>query len=427
MAKRLYIVTIVTVVLAIAVAVGPARAMLLDVTGHWASGIVSALEAKGIISGDDLGRFNPDAPLTRAQLAKLVVVGLGRESDAKLLAQSASRYTDVVSYHWAKGYIESLAESGVTDGYPDGRFGPADTVTRAQMAQFLVRAAGLADEARLRSREQTAYADDAQIPDWARGAVAVARDYGLMAGFVDRTFQPGQPLTRAQGAVALSRLLEYRGTLYQISGTLLRLDPATRRGVVRDAQGVERPFTMGLDAQYYRSGASTFISQVQPLDQVWISLNAAGEGQFLEARYTALTGTLESVKGTTVTFTPRGGSPQTVTVQPGALVYLNGRSTTLDQIASATDVYMAFDGVTNQVRVIDAMEAKVQGDIVSVDAASGTVIMNAGGQLMAYRLGSNPLLVQDGHPTLAGDLATGAHARMALGDLGLITYLWAER
>ena len=45
--------------------------------------------------------------------------------------------------HWAEAWIEQLAAEGTTSGYPDGTFRPNRTVTRAEMAVFLVNAFGL--------------------------------------------------------------------------------------------------------------------------------------------------------------------------------------------------------------------------------------------------------------------------------------------
>jgi hypothetical protein len=41
---------------------------------------------------------------------------------------------------WSCRYIKRLKELGITTGYGDGRYGPYDLVTRAQMAAFLARA-----------------------------------------------------------------------------------------------------------------------------------------------------------------------------------------------------------------------------------------------------------------------------------------------
>lgn len=169
-------------VLTLAVAT-PAAALLTDIGGHWAAPLIGALQARGIVSGDQFFRFNPEAPLTRAQLSKLLVTGLGSVDDAHLLAGYPSRFNDVPKWHWANGFVESLAESGAVQGYPDGTFGPEESVTRAQLAVIFVREAGLADQARLRQFEQTGYADDGTVPDWARGSVQVAQIVGLLEGF----------------------------------------------------------------------------------------------------------------------------------------------------------------------------------------------------------------------------------------------------
>jgi hypothetical protein len=50
---------------------------------------------------------------------------------------------DVAPDFWAFQYIEALAASEITTGFPDGTFHPTEPVTRAQMATFLVRALGL--------------------------------------------------------------------------------------------------------------------------------------------------------------------------------------------------------------------------------------------------------------------------------------------
>jgi len=51
---------------------------------------------------------------------------------------------DVPIGHWARGPIEAIAREGITTGYGGGLFGPADPVTRGQMAVFMCRAAGAA-------------------------------------------------------------------------------------------------------------------------------------------------------------------------------------------------------------------------------------------------------------------------------------------
>ncbi|HHQ48746.1 MAG TPA: S-layer homology domain-containing protein [Acidobacteria bacterium] len=58
-------------------------------------------------------------------------------------APATATFPDVPTDHWAFQYIEALAASGITQGFPDGTFRPTSPVTRAQMATFLSRALGL--------------------------------------------------------------------------------------------------------------------------------------------------------------------------------------------------------------------------------------------------------------------------------------------
>jgi murein DD-endopeptidase / murein LD-carboxypeptidase len=102
---------------------------------HWAVGAINAMQKKGYITGSG-GSFRPEETLTRAQLAAI----LTRVFDLKQPAVDQS-FTDVSPSFWAYKDIQALAASGITTGYEDGTFRPEDTVTRAQFAVFLYRAA----------------------------------------------------------------------------------------------------------------------------------------------------------------------------------------------------------------------------------------------------------------------------------------------
>jgi hypothetical protein len=416
--------------MALALAGGIARSasgVLVDMAGHWSAPLVAALEARGIIAGDPSGRFQPDAPLARAEMAKLLVVGLGNEKDAELLQQYPSRFTDIPGWHWARGYVESLAESAVTDGYPDGTFGPSDPVTRAQMAVFLVRAAGMAEQARLMRFESTPYRDNGEIPDWARGAVQVALASGLMSGFGDLTFRPLQPITRAEGSVTLLRLLELKGAAYHMAGTLVRFDPVTRQGTVRDPVGQEQPFTMARAAQYFRGGVPVSPQKVSPPDQVWIVLGPDGTGRFMDARYMDLQGTRATVADQSLTVTLSDGRQRTFTVQSGALVFYNGRVAPLSQVNGAPEVYLALDQVTSEVRVIDAVNAPIQGEVADLDAEHASLVVNVGDEQRALTVSPDAVLLLNSLKVSLVQIQPGDRVRLALDSADDIVYLQADR
>ncbi|MGE5673166.1 MAG: S-layer homology domain-containing protein [Mycobacterium leprae] len=404
---------------------GSASGALVDMAGHWAAPLVGALEARGIIAGDPDGSFHPEAPLTRAQLAKLLTVALGNQANADLLSHYSSRYTDVPNWHWAKGYIEALVETGAAEGYGDGTFGPGDTVTRAQMAVFLVRSMGLNDQARLLRFSPTPYTDDRSIPDWARGSVQVALQSGLMAGFGDNTFRPNQPVTRAEASVAILRLTGRKGMAYDLTGTLVRFDASTRQAVVRDPLGQEKAFTMAADAEYFRGGVVVQATQVAPPDQVWLVLGPDGVGRFIEARYADLLVQGAVISGTSLMATMPDGSQRTLALEPGAIFLLNGQVVTADQMKGATPVYLALDTQNNDVRLVDGVAAQVQGKVAGLNSTQ--LFVNTANGIQTLNIGSTATLYLNGLPIRLTDLQVGDRVWAALDASGTLTYLQAER
>jgi hypothetical protein len=58
-------------------------------------------------------------------------------------APATATFTDVPTDHPFFAFVEALAAAGITVGYPDGRFGVDDPITRGQMAVFMAKALGL--------------------------------------------------------------------------------------------------------------------------------------------------------------------------------------------------------------------------------------------------------------------------------------------
>ncbi|MDQ3707158.1 MAG: S-layer homology domain-containing protein [Chloroflexota bacterium] len=89
----------------------------------------------GLIGGYTDGSFKPDAPVSRAQVAKIVVKARGWEL---VLPSTSAILCDVSASHWAYSYIQVAIAHGIFTGYGDGCFRPDDFATRAQLAKVLV-------------------------------------------------------------------------------------------------------------------------------------------------------------------------------------------------------------------------------------------------------------------------------------------------
>ncbi|WP_067730226.1 S8 family serine peptidase [Oceanobacillus damuensis] len=100
---------------------------------HWALGYIGAAAKKGIITGNGYGDFNPDAPLTRGEMAAIIVRAYN------LTGESSVIFTDVDKDSWAYTYIEKLVANNITTGLPDGSYAPKKNISRSEFATMVTR------------------------------------------------------------------------------------------------------------------------------------------------------------------------------------------------------------------------------------------------------------------------------------------------
>ena len=104
-----------------------------DITdGMWCSKSVSTMAKLGIVKGRGVGKFDPNANITRAEFAAICA-----RFDTGL-TNGASNFTDI-SGHWAEAEIERAASLGWIRGYMDGSFRPDTYITRAEAMTMINR------------------------------------------------------------------------------------------------------------------------------------------------------------------------------------------------------------------------------------------------------------------------------------------------
>ena len=109
--------------------------------GYWAAAWIKQLAAEGITSGCGAGIYCPDSSVTRAQMAVFLLKA--RHGVGFTPPSATGIFTDVPTDFWAANWIERLASEGITSGCATGLYCPDNSVTRDQMAVFLVKAFGL--------------------------------------------------------------------------------------------------------------------------------------------------------------------------------------------------------------------------------------------------------------------------------------------
>lgn len=175
-----------------------------DVTGHWAQQDIEMLATLGVVNGVGGDAFGPDQTLTRAQFAKLMVLGMGVKLEA-----AAPSFADAAALpDWSVSFVAAASASGLIKGYEDGTFRPSAPVSRVEMAVIAARALRLLGGAP--SREPLAFTDAATIPDWAREDVALATGTAVIDRYWGDAFRPAEPGTRAEAAALARRLWSLR-------------------------------------------------------------------------------------------------------------------------------------------------------------------------------------------------------------------------
>lgn len=96
---------------------------------------IAALANAGLITGFEDKTFKPNAPMTRAHMAKVLDLGY----KLNLNQSTENPFTDVSSKAWYADHVRTLVDNKVTKGKTATTFEPNVNVTRAQMASFVVR------------------------------------------------------------------------------------------------------------------------------------------------------------------------------------------------------------------------------------------------------------------------------------------------
>ena len=102
----------------------------------WYATAVNTLASLGIVTGYGNGQFGPDDSITRAQFTTIAM------RFANLDTSGENIFTDVSEDDWFYEFVVGAIKYGWIGGYPDGRFGPNDTITRAQVTTIVNRMLG---------------------------------------------------------------------------------------------------------------------------------------------------------------------------------------------------------------------------------------------------------------------------------------------
>ncbi len=110
-------------------------------------------------------------------------------------------YKDVKTSDWYYNDVKELSANGIVSGNGDGKFMPADKVTREQFLKMIIEASGIKAEAGINTFE------DVPPDAWYASYVKMGQKTGIITGITDTLFGIGNGITRQDMAVMLDRTL----------------------------------------------------------------------------------------------------------------------------------------------------------------------------------------------------------------------------
>ena len=183
-----------------------------DTKDNWARDAIQAMTEAGYLSGYADNTFRPGKSITREQAAAIYGKVLQHNMNEQELADLVTKengvsYSDVESDRWSNTAIKLVGAAGVMEGTTKSTFAPAKAMDREE---FVASAANLVKkikpDAPVKS-EKVTFKDSASISKAYVSDIEYMAQRGYVASGATTAFNPTQPVTRAQAATILNRIL----------------------------------------------------------------------------------------------------------------------------------------------------------------------------------------------------------------------------
>ncbi|MHB9143926.1 MAG: S-layer homology domain-containing protein [Symbiobacteriia bacterium] len=426
-AKRLLSLVLAGILVAAAMpAPQAAAATFVDTAGHWAESSIVKMNLKGVLQGTAPGQFQPDRPISRLELAVMLVRAEGLDQEARAFTQAPVQlngYAQLPAWSW--GYMNYALALGLLDDQDTANFRPSDSALRYQVAVMMIRTLDLETQAQQLTTTPN-YTDAASIPQWARGYVTLATSKGLFKGDSVGAFRPLSTVTRGEMATLLDRLdrlqdnkldlADQKGTISQVVlGTAPRID-------MRLSDGSASTLYLNQDVWMERNGVAATLSSLRVGDRITAVRDPAGGYGYLEADSSVaqtVTGTLAAAfrltKGTIVL--TMNDATTAFTLAPSAVVVRKDGDPAADTDLLVGDQVRIT--VTNgQVTEVSATSNRstVTGTLATAfPVGSSAVTLATSGTNTTYPLASIAVVVRkDGRSASNDDLWVGDRVTLTL-------------
>ena len=229
-----------TIIMAIpAAAKGPVFSDVKD--GAWYAKAVNSLNGLGIVNGDR-GKFYPEMNISRCEFAMILSSLAGADTSA----YEAAPFFDVEAGKWYSGAIAWAYAEGIVKGETPTSFAPKAPITREEICTMVARLIWKYElsEDGIPPR----FTDDADIHGWANESVYSCRFLGIVNGYKDGSFRPGNLTKRCEAAQIIYQLL----VKYCDKITGLSMEEALERATITGIDGYDVGFPVATEGYAVR-------------------------------------------------------------------------------------------------------------------------------------------------------------------------------
>jgi hypothetical protein len=208
--------------------------------GYWSYNALNAAVDNGLLQGDENGKLNPAAKLTRAEAAKVLAYACGATGQASV------SFSDVASGSWYYKWVAIAVKMGIFKGNGDGTFSPNGYITREQTFTAIARALDIKSDD---MSSLGVFSDKDSISDYAKTSLAGMAARGYLKGSGGK-LNPKGYITREEFAQVMYNIFNiyyidmpgvyvgnYKGSVI-ISSPGVTLKDSTVKGDIVVADGV---------------------------------------------------------------------------------------------------------------------------------------------------------------------------------------------
>ncbi len=176
---------------------------------YWGKDYIAVLKERGVLEDFGGGTFDPNAPITRGEYAKM----LDRAFTDRSVSQQVLEFKDIPDDYPRRVALDKSVKMGFMTGYSPSKFAPDEKIPRYQMQISLAKGMNLAAIGDAEG-ELSKYSDANLLPQYARPKMGAA----IASGFVvkdgqDNQLQPTKSATRGEAAALIYQALVKDGKI----------------------------------------------------------------------------------------------------------------------------------------------------------------------------------------------------------------------